>query len=87
MTGFVELRGGGQTGGPGTDDGDFFAGAFGWRFGGNPAFIPAFVDNRGFDVFNRDWRVVDAEHAGAFAGCGTDAAGEFREVVGFVESV
>src|SRR5262249_25268235 len=41
----------------------------------------------GFDALDGDRVLVDAEHARAFARGGTDAAGEFREVVGLVQPV
>ncbi len=47
---------------------------------------PLFND-RAFDIFNRDRRIVDPQHAGAFAGSGTNAPGEFGEVVGFVQAI
>src|SRR5258706_15713937 len=37
VAGFVELCGGGESGGAGADDGDFFAGADGRRLGLDPA--------------------------------------------------
>ena len=51
----------------------------------HPALLPALFDDRVLDVLDRDRRVVDAEHAGAFARRGTDAAGELGEVVGLVQ--
>ena len=86
VAGVVELRGGGETGGAGADDGDLLAGALGRRAGDDPAIVPTLVDDRDLDVLNRDGRLVHAEHARAFARGGADAAGEFREVVGLVEA-
>ena len=86
MAGVVELRGGGETGGTGADDGDLLAGALGRRAGDDPAIVPTLVDDRDLDVLNRDGRLVHAEHARSFARGGADAAGEFREVVGLVEA-
>jgi hypothetical protein len=87
VAGFVELRGGAETGGAGADDGDFLAGADLGRLGEDPAFVPAFVDDLALDVLDRDGRVVDAEHAGAFARGGADAAGELGEVVRLVQTL
>ena len=84
---FVELRGGAEAGGAGANDGDFFAGALFRRLGLHPAFVPAFVDDADLDVLDRDGRIIDAEHAGAFARRGADAAGELGEVVGLVQTV
>ena len=59
------------------------------RFSGgsgvDPAFFQAVVDDRALDVLDRDRRLVDAEHARAFARRGTDAAGELGKVVGLVQ--
>ncbi len=48
----------------------------------DPAFLPTAVDDLAFDGFYGDRVVVDVERARRFAGRGTDAAGEFRKVVG-----
>ena len=85
MAGPVELRGGGQAGRAGADDGDFLAGAQFRRFGDDPAFVQASVDDRALDVLDRDGRCVDAQHARAFARRGADAAGELGEVVRLVQ--
>ena len=53
----------------------------------DPAFLPTLVDDRAFDVLDRDRRRVDAEHARAFARRGADAAGEFGKVVGLVQPI
>jgi len=87
MTSLVELRGGAKTGGTGTDDGDFFAGALGRRIGGDPAFVPTFVSDRTLDVLDRDWRIGDAKHARTFAGRGADTTCEFGEVVRLVQAI
>ena len=87
MAGPVELGGGAESGRAGADDGDFLAGALVWHIGLHPAFFPAFVDDADFDVLDRHRRLVNAEHAGAFARSGADAAGEFREVVRLVQTV
>ena len=57
------------------------------RFRQHPAFVPAAVDDLVLDVLDRDRRLVDAEHARAFARRRADAAGELREVVGHVQAV
>lgn len=45
------------------------------------------IDDRCFDVLDRDrWR-VDAHDAGALAGRGADAPGEVREIVRAVEAI
>ena len=45
------------------------------------------VDDGALVVLDGDGRLDDAEHAGAFAGSGADAAGELREVVGLVQAL
>ena len=45
------------------------------------------VDDADLDLLDRDRVVVDAEHAGALAGGGAEAARELREVVRGVEAV
>ena len=86
MSGVVQLRGGGEAGGAGTDDGDLLAGALRRGAGDDPAVLVALVDDRDFDVLDRDGRLVHPEHAGALARGGADAAGELREVIGLVEA-
>ena len=87
MAGFVELRGGAESGGTGADDGDFLAGAVRGRLGLDPAVFPAVVNDAALDVLDGDGRRADAEHAGAFARRGADASGELREVVRLVQTV
>ena len=87
MAGAIQLGGGAQAGGTGTDDGDFFAGAGGGRFGLDPAFVPTLVHDGALDVLDGDRRRGDAEDAGAFARGGADAAGEVGEIIGFVEAI
>src|SRR5690606_37581318 len=87
VAGAVELRGGGETGGAGADDGDLLAGADGGRLGDDPALLPTLVDDGGLNVLDGDRRGVDAEHAGTLAGRGAHAAGELGEIVGLVQAV
>ncbi len=87
VAGEVELRGGGEAGGAGADDGDLFPGADGGGRGDDPALVPAAVDDGVLDVLDGDGRLVDAEDAGALAGRGADAAGELGEIVGLVQAV
>src|SRR6478736_4512101 len=87
VAGAIELRGGGQTGGAGADDGDLLAGADLGCLGDDPALRPALVDDRDLDVLDRDRRVVDAEDARALARRRADAAGELGEIVRLVEAL
>ena len=84
---FVQLIRRRQTGGAGADDGDLFAGAFRGRFGGHPAFLEGAIDDRVFDILDRHRRIVDAEHARAFARRGAHATGELREIIRLVQSI
>ena len=53
----------------------------------DPAFGKAAVDDRVLDVLDRDRRIGDAQHAGAFARGRAGAAGELGEVVRLVQPV
>src|SRR5690606_16996528 len=87
VPGLVQLGGSGQSGGPGADDRDFLACAERRRIGHHPAVLEALVDDRLLDVLDGHRWLVNTEHARPFAGCGADAAGELREVVGLVQAV
>jgi len=87
VAGLVELLGGGEAGGAGADDGDFFAGAHLGLLGKHPTLVPAAVGDFALDVLDRDRRIIDAEDAGAFARGGTHAAGELREIVSLVQTI
>jgi hypothetical protein len=75
----------GQSRGTGADDGDALAGLGGRRLGRDKALGEGAVDDGLFDLLDGDRRRVDAQHAGGFARRGTDAAGEFGEIVGGVQ--
>lgn len=47
--------------------------------------LVSLVGNRLLDGLDGDRRILEVQRAGLLAGCGTDAAGEFREVVGGME--
>ena len=87
VTGLVELGGTGQACGTGTDDGHCLARPLGRRFGDDPAFFKALINNGAFDALDGDRRLIDAEDAGSLAGRGTNTAGEFGKVVGLVQAV
>ena len=53
----------------------------------HPAFFPAFVDDEVFNRLDANRIVVNVERTCRFARRGTDAAGEFGEVVGAVQRV
>src|SRR6266545_848632 len=87
MSGAIELGRGAETGRSRADDGNLLAGAHLGRFGSDPAFVPALVDDGTLDVLDGDGRCVDAEDTRAFAGGRADAAGELREIVGLMQQV
>src|SRR6185503_523152 len=72
----------GEAGGAGADNRNLLARLVngGLRF--HPARFPGLVDDRVLDRLDADRVLVDAQNAGLFAGCGADAAGELREIVG-----
>src|SRR5690606_4973236 len=82
VSGFVELGSAAETGGSAADDGDLLAGATLGRLGLYPPLVEGMLDDRDFDVLDRDRLLVDAEHAGFLARRRADATGELREVVG-----
>src|SRR5690606_11699514 len=86
VTGAIELGGGAEAGGAGTDNGNLPARAALRRLGDNPAFLPPAVDDGDLEILDRDRRRVDAEDTGTLAGGGTHPAREVREIVGLVES-
>jgi hypothetical protein len=82
VTRSIELIGSGKTGRPRADNGYFFA-CPQWRMiGFDEAFIERDLDNMSFYFFDSYRRLVDAQHATAFARCGADTPGEFGEIVG-----
>ena len=86
VAGAAKLLRGGKAGGTAADDGDTLAGGLLGRLGMNPAFVPRSFDNRPLDELDGDGRLVDAEHAGGFAGSGTDAARKLGEVIRRVQA-
>ena len=59
----------------------------GRNLGGKPSFFPTPVDNRALDILDRDGRFYVAEHTGSFAGSRADTSGEFREIIGFPQTL
>src|SRR5580700_6860060 len=82
MAGARPVLGGGESRGTRTHYRNPFAGPPGGSLGNDPAFIPCPVDDRLFYILDRHGRLVDAEDARSFTGGGTNAAREFREIVG-----
>jgi hypothetical protein len=75
-----------QSGWTAADNGDFLSGGLRGRLGLNPAFVPGALDDAAFNELDGNGGLIDAQHAGGFAGSGADAAGELGEVVGRVEA-
>ena len=80
-----ELLRAGHAGRARTDHGNLLAGLLRGDFRLEPAIVPGAVDDRAFDGLDGDRVVVDVERAGGFARRRTDAAGEFRKIVGRVQ--
>ena len=82
----VQLRRRAQACRAGTDHRDRLAGARLRRLGCHPALVPTAVDDGDLDVFDRDGRLVDAQHAGTFARGRADTARKLGEIVCLVQS-
>src|SRR5688572_26957925 len=87
MAGAIQLRSSRKSGGPRPDNCDFLPSANFGLLRNYPTFFPASIDNRGFDVLDRDGWSVDSEDARSFARSGANAAGELREVIRLVETI
>ena len=82
VSGAVQLLGGGQARRARADYGNFFPGSVGWRLRLDPTVLEPPVNNLFLDVLDGDRVRVDAQDATGLARRGTDAAGEFGEIVG-----
>ena len=82
VPGARQLLRAGHAGRPRADHRDPLAGAPRRDQRHDPALVPAAIDDRAFDRFDRDRVVVDVQRAGRLARRRADAAGEFRKVVG-----
>jgi len=82
MTGARQLLGAGETSRTRSDNGDLSLAPPRRDKRLDPALLPAAVDDRAFDGFDRDRGVVDIQRARLLAGGGADAAGKFRKIVG-----
>jgi len=51
------------------------------RIGDDPAFLEAPIDDGALDCLDGDGGRMDAQDAGALAGAGADASGEFRKLL------
>src|SRR6478752_1279777 len=80
-----ELLRAGHAGGTRTHDRDFPSGLDRGRFGLDPALLEGAIGNRAFDRLDGYRIVVDVERAGGLARRRTDAAGDFRKIIGRVE--
>jgi hypothetical protein len=80
-----QLLRGRQSGRTGADDGDGLAGLDLRRLRHDPAFFPAFVDDRMLDRLDAHGVGIDVQRARGFTRGRTDAAGKIREVVGRVQ--
>ena len=87
MPGFVELRGSGEASRPGTDHGNLASCADLRRLRNHPAHFERMIDNRTFDILNRNRWFDHGQATGTFAGSRTDSTGELRKIVRLVQSV
>ena len=85
MAGAGELLRSRKARGAGADDGDLLAGLLRRDLRLQPAIVPGAIHDGAFDGLDGDRVVVDVERAGRLARRRTDAAGEFRKVVGRVQ--
>ena len=84
MSDAVQLSRSSQTSRATSDNGDSLARSFGRRIRLDPALVESVVDDRAFDVLDRDRGIGDPENARSFTRSRTDSPGEFREVVRLV---
>lgn len=82
MSLLVEAVGGGQTSGTRAHNGHVHAGAVGGDTGHYPPLVPSAVDDRVFDVLDRNGRVDQARDACALTGSRAHPPRELWEVVG-----
>src|SRR5579872_1225187 len=85
VAGAAQLPGCSQTRWSGAHNGNFFSATNSRRLGVDPAFAESTLDDIFLVLLDRDRGLIDAQHAGGFAGRGTDASGEFGKVVGGVQ--
>src|SRR5580692_8059451 len=81
VAGSVQLVGGGQSCGSGTDNGYFLTGPHGGLAGFHEAFFKCYFNDMLFNFFDGDRWLVNTQDAAAFAGGRADAAGEFRKII------
>src|SRR2546430_12927687 len=87
VAGAVELLGSREPRGPGADDRDPLSRAHCRWPRGDPALVEGALDDGQLDRLDRDWVVVDLEHARALARRGTETARPLGEVVRRVQAV
>ena len=85
VAGAGELLRAGHAGGTRADDRDFLSGLDRGRLGLDPALLEGAIGDRAFDRLDGHRIVVDVERAGGLARRRTDAAGDFRKIIGRVQ--
>src|SRR5262249_44286121 len=83
----IELVSRGKTGRARPDDGDALSAADCRRVRRDPRFGERTLDDGEFHLFDGDRLIVNAEHAGGFAGGPTHASCEFGKTVGRVQPI
>jgi hypothetical protein len=80
-----ELLSGGQPGGTTAHNRDSLVGDPGGRKWGHPPVRPGLLNDGRFHLLDGHGRLVDSENTRGLTRSGAELAGEFREIVGFVE--
>lgn len=83
----VQLSGRSQSGRSRSDDCDPFARSRLWWIRLDPALFKPVIDDRAFDILDRDGRVCDSQHARTFTRGGTNPTGEFGEIVRLMQTI
>ncbi len=83
----IELSGAGQARWARANHGDLLAGSRLWWIGSDPVMLPTMIDDRALDVLDRDWRLMNAAAASAFAWSWANSASELREVVRQMQAI
>ena len=81
MSCLIQLGGGCQSGGTGTDDSDGLSGSLRWPAGSDDPFLKRTIDDRDFDILDGHRIGIDSQDARSFAGCGAKPACKFGEIV------
>ena len=87
MPNAVQLSRRSQPGGSRTDNRDTFSGPSLRRIGLDPTLFESMVDDRTFDVLDRDRRISNSQDARTLARGGANPSGELRKIVRLVQTI